>query len=49
MRVNPSTDTVEPTLNKLRIDIDDPICKKSSTDIAEPILEKLRIDREEPR
>lgn len=45
----PNRENDEPMLAKLRRDIDDPKCKKSSTEILAPSRHMLRRDKEEPR
>lgn len=57
----PKRETADPRLEQLRIDNEDPRCKKSKTDIEEPhrpipknetddpMRAKLRIDNEEPK
>jgi len=58
-RVHPKTEKVEPMRNKLRSDMDDPRCNKSSnaneepnrvqptSEIVDPTRRKPRIDKEE--
>jgi hypothetical protein len=45
----PNSDSEEPKRAKLRTDIEDPKCRKSSTDNADPIRSMLRSDIDEPK